>query len=90
MTNVLAHKVALLVELKGIGLQEACDYAINNTDQPILGEVGIVSINRQGEVVFSFNCDRMHRASIDYTGEIFVDIYQPDSLLRPDAPKKRT
>jgi len=89
MTNVLAHKVALLVELKGIGLQEACDYAINNADQPILGEVGIVSINKQGEVVFSFNCDRMHRASIDHTGELFVDIYQSDSLLRPDGPRKK-
>ena len=76
ITNVVAHKVALLMELKGLSLQEACDFVINNPDQPIAGDVGIISLNKQGEVVFAFNCDRMHRASIDRRGEIFVDIYK--------------
>lgn len=83
ITNVVAHKAAMLMELKGMSLQEACDFVINNTDNPIAGDVGIISVNKQGEVVFSFNCDRMHRASIDRRGELFVDIYQPGSMLRP-------
>lgn len=82
ITNVIAHKVALLMELKGMTLQAACDYTINNPDQPIIGDVGIVSANRYGEIAFSFNCDRMHRASIDRTGKLFVDIYQEGSLLK--------
>ena len=83
ITNVVAHKAAMLMELKGMSLQEACDFVINNTDNPIAGDVGMISVNKQGEVVFSFNCDRMHRASIDRRGELFVDIYQPGSMLRP-------
>nr|WP_294862299.1 isoaspartyl peptidase/L-asparaginase [uncultured Fluviicola sp.] len=82
ITNVIAHKVALLMELKGMTLREACDYTINNPDQPIAGDVGIISVNRSGEIAFSFNCDRMHRASINNTGELFVDIYQQGSMLR--------
>ncbi len=82
ITNVVAHKVALLMELKGLSLQEACDFVINNKDQPIAGDVGIMSLNKQGEVVFSFNCDRMHRASIDRSGKLVVDIYHTDSSLK--------
>lgn len=82
ITNVVAHKVALLMELKGMGLQEACDYIVNNRDQTIAGDVGIVSLNEHGEVAFSFNCDRMHRASIDRSGKLFADIYHDDSLLK--------
>lgn len=82
ITNVIAHKVSLLMELKGMSLEEACNYVINNPEKLIGGDVGIVSINKEGEIAFSFNCDRMHRASIAPSGELFVDIYQPGSLLR--------
>ena len=82
--NVIAHRVSSLLELKNLKLQEACDQVIRNIDNPINGDVGMISVDGQGNVAFSFNCDRMHRASIDYTGELVVDIYQPDSLLRPD------
>ncbi len=81
ITNVVAHKVALLMELKGMSIQEACDYTVNNSKQAIPGDVGIVSINKQGEVAFSFNCDRMHRASIDWSGKLVAEIYHVDSIL---------
>ncbi|TSJ42078.1 isoaspartyl peptidase/L-asparaginase family protein [Fluviicola chungangensis] len=84
--NVIAHRVADLLELKGMPLQEACDQVICNIDNPINGDVGMISVDIHGNVAFSFNCDRMHRAKIDHTGELVVDIYQPDSLLRPDNP----
>jgi len=82
MTNLVAHKVALLMELKNIGLQEACDYTVNNAEKKIPGDVGIVSISKNGEIAFSFNCDRMHRASIDQSGELFLDIYHSNSILK--------
>lgn len=82
--NVIAHKVSALLELKGMALQQACDYVIRNIDNPINGDVGMISVDSHGNVGFSFNCDRMHRASIDHSGELVVDIYQPDSMLRPD------
>lgn len=82
ITNVVAHKVAALMELKGMTLQQACDFVINNEENPLVGEIGIVSVDASGEVAFSFNCDRMHRASVDHEGKLFVDIYQSDSLLK--------
>ncbi len=84
--NVIAHKVALLMELKGMSLQDACDHVIRNIDNPINGDVGMISVDANGNVGFSFNCDRMHRAGIDYTGKFTLDIYQEGSMLRPGNP----
>ncbi len=82
ITNVIAHKVAMLMELRGMTLQEACNFTINNAERVIPGDVGIVSLDKNGEIAFSFNCDRMHRASINSEGELYVDIYPTGSLLR--------
>ena len=84
--NVIAHRVSALMELKGMPVQDACDHVIRNINNPINGDVGMISVDALGNIAFSFNCDRMHRASIDYTGQLIVDIYQPDSMLRPDKP----
>lgn len=76
ITNVIAHKVAMLVELADFTLQDACDKVIKNAENPINGDVGIVSIDKAGNIAFSFNCDRMHRASIDSSGNLDAKIYQ--------------
>lgn len=81
ITNVVAHKVAMLMELKGMSLEEACNYTVNNAEKKIAGDVGIVSISKNGEIAFSFNCDRMHRASINQAGELFVEIYHTKNWL---------
>lgn len=86
--NVIAHRVALLMELKGMSLQAACDHVIRNIDNPINGDVGMISVDVDGNIGFSFNCDRMHRAGIDYTGKMILDIYDEGSMLRPDNPEK--
>jgi L-asparaginase / beta-aspartyl-peptidase len=80
--NVIAHRVADLLEMKGMELQQACDHVIRNIENPINGEVGMISVDVNGNIGFSFNCDRMHRAGIDHTGQLTVDIYQPGSMLR--------
>ncbi len=82
ITNVIAHKVALLMELTEMTLQEACNFIVNNTERVIPGDVGVVSVDRNGNVAFSFNCDRMHRASIDASGELCVEIYHSGSILQ--------
>jgi beta-aspartyl-peptidase (threonine type) len=82
ITNVVAHKVALLTELKGLSLQEACDQVVRNVENPINGDIGIISVDKRGNIAFSFNCDRMHRASVDHTGRLIVDIYHADSSLK--------
>lgn len=80
--NVIAHRVALLMELKGMALQAACDQVIRNIDNPINGDVGMISVDAAGNMAFSFNCDRMHRAGIDHTGKMVLDIYQEGSMLK--------
>jgi beta-aspartyl-peptidase (threonine type) len=80
--NVIAHQVAALLEFKQLSLQEACDHVIRNIENPINGEVGMISVNKLGHIAFSFNCDRMHRAGIDSEGNMTVAIYQEGSLLK--------
>ncbi len=80
--NVIAHQVAALLEFKQLSLQEACDRVIRNIENPINGEVGMISVNKLGHIAFSFNCDRMHRAGIDSEGNMTVAIYQEGSLLK--------
>lgn len=80
--NVIAHQVAALLEFKQLSLQEACDHVIRNIENPINGEVGMISVNKLGHIAFSFNCDRMHRAGIDSEGKMTVAIYQEGSLLK--------
>lgn len=75
ITSVIAHKVAMLMELKNMRVQEACDYVIRNMENPIPGDVGIISVDNKGRIAFSFNCQRMHRASIDTSGKMVVEVY---------------
>jgi isoaspartyl peptidase/L-asparaginase-like protein (Ntn-hydrolase superfamily) len=32
--------------------------------------MGVISIDRKGEIGMTFNCERMHRAWIDTTGQL--------------------
>jgi hypothetical protein len=38
--------------------------------------MGVVSISPGGEIGMAFNCERMHRASIDINGKLEVAIYK--------------
>lgn len=39
------------------------------------GDIGVISINRQGEFGISFHSERMHRAWMNETGKVQIAIY---------------
>jgi beta-aspartyl-peptidase (threonine type) len=76
MTAVVAHKVAMLMDLKGYSIQQACDSVIHNIERPFLGDVGIISVDKNGNLGVAYQSERMHRASIDTNGTLTVKIYE--------------
>ncbi|TCJ12058.1 isoaspartyl peptidase/L-asparaginase [Flaviaesturariibacter flavus] len=73
--HVTSFHVAALMEYKEFSLQEACDYLIDERCKDEKGDMGILSIDTNGEVVFKFNSDRMHRGCKGSDGSIMVGIY---------------
>lgn len=59
----VAHDISALMEYKNMALQEAADLVINKKLKNINAEGGIVGIDRDGNVAFSFNTPGMYRGA---------------------------
>lgn len=57
--GVIANTISMLVETKNYTLQEACDEVIHKRNK---GDVGVIAVNKKGEVAISFNTEVMKRA----------------------------
>ncbi|WP_041537305.1 isoaspartyl peptidase/L-asparaginase family protein [Pseudopedobacter saltans] len=75
ITHVIAHSIAMVVELKGLSLQQACDYVVHKKNAEIEGDIGVVSVDRNGNIGMAFNSERMHRAWMDRNGNVQSEIY---------------
>lgn len=71
---VVAHSICML-SASGKTIQAAADHLIHETLKPAGGDGGVIAIDPQGNVAFSFNTSGMYRASIDRDGNLFVGIY---------------
>lgn len=76
IANVACFHLSSLVEYKGLSLQEACDYLIHEKNKGSKGDMGIISINKQGNIAHAFNSERMHRAWMSCDGQLHVAIYK--------------
>lgn len=76
ITGAIANTISLYMELTGSSLQQACDYVLLERNKDTPGDMGVVSISPSGEIGMAFNCERMHRASIDSNGKLEVAIYK--------------
>jgi beta-aspartyl-peptidase (threonine type) len=76
ITGAIANTISLYMELTGASLQQACDYVLLERNKDTPGDMGVVSISPSGEIGMAFNCERMHRASIDTNGKLEVAIYK--------------
>jgi L-asparaginase / beta-aspartyl-peptidase len=73
--QIASFHVAALMEYKELSLQDACDYLIDERCKDEKGDMGILSIDTNGEVVFKFNSERMHRGCKGSDGSMMVAIY---------------
>lgn len=76
ITGVIANTISLYAELTGKSLQDSCDYVIYDRNKDTPGDIGVISINKNGDIGIAFNCERMHRAWITPTGKMKVKIYR--------------
>ena len=76
---VVAHDICARVIYKGIALQQAADEVVLDKLKNMHAEGGIIGIDPQANVVFSFNSTSMYRAAIDKDGELEVLIFKGTS-----------
>lgn len=72
---VTGFHVAAITEYKKLGLKEACDFLIFEQAKDVEGDMGLIAINRQGEIAMAFNSDRMHRGWKTSNNEEGAEIY---------------
>ncbi|WOK91824.1 hypothetical protein Cni_G00515 [Canna indica] len=71
--STLARDVAALMEYKGLGLQEAVDFAVKERLDE--GKAGLIAVSRNGEVAFGFNTIGMFRGCATEDGLVEVAIW---------------
>ncbi|WP_131782954.1 isoaspartyl peptidase/L-asparaginase family protein [Legionella gresilensis] len=72
ITGVIAHTISMLTELN-IPIQEICEQVLNERNKS-RGEIGVISVNHQGDIGISFNTEIMKRAWIGLDGKLYVKI----------------
>ena len=58
---VAAYQIAALMEYKGLGVAEACSFLIKEKCKDIEGDMGVIAVDKQGNIGMEFNSERMHR-----------------------------
>jgi beta-aspartyl-peptidase (threonine type) len=75
ITGVIAHSIASVVEYKKCTLQEACDLVIHEKNKDVDGDIGVISVNADGDIGICFNSERMHRAWMSTDVPLGIKIY---------------
>lgn len=74
--GVVAYDVSCLMEYAHLSLQEACDKVVQDRLLRIGGDGGLIAVDNQGNISFSFNTEGMYRGSMTSEGNKFVGIYK--------------
>jgi beta-aspartyl-peptidase (threonine type) len=74
--GVIAHSIAMAIKYGRLSLKQACDFIVHSENEKIKGDLGIIAINKQGEIAIEFNSDLMHRAWVGTDGILQVKIYR--------------
>jgi beta-aspartyl-peptidase (threonine type) len=72
----VARTICALVQYKGMGLQAAADEVIQHQLTEMRGDGGIIAIDKQGDMVWSFNTPGMYRARLAEGGKPEVEMYK--------------
>lgn len=71
----VAHDICARVLYKRISLQRAADEVVLDKLVKMGADGGIIGLDRQGNIVISFNSSGMYRASISTDGELTTGIF---------------
>jgi L-asparaginase / beta-aspartyl-peptidase len=73
MNRVIAYTISLMVE-QGMSLQEACDHVIHIRNKEVKDDLGVISLNTQGEIGIAFNTPILKRAWIGTDEQLNITI----------------
>lgn len=73
---VVAHDICARIVYKGIGLQQAADEVVLEKLKEMQADGGIVAVDPEANIVFSFNSKGMYRAAIHKNGDLEVRIFR--------------
>lgn len=73
--NVVAYDISALMEYKGLSLEEAANYVVNEKLKSQGGIGGIISLDKDGNIAMPFNTAGMYRGYVKSTGETEILIY---------------
>ena len=74
--SVVAHDICARIIYKGIGLQQAADEVVMEKLKEMQADGGIVAVDPEANIVFSFNSEGMYRAAIHKNGDLEVRIFR--------------
>ena len=74
----VARDISALVELKGMGLQQACDEVIQKRLTAMGGDGGVIAVAPDGQLAWSYNTSGMYRARAAEGQPVTVHIYKDE------------
>lgn len=76
MRYVTAFHIAALMEYKGMNAKEACRYLIHEKCGHISADMGLIAVDKDGNLAAEFNTERMHRGLRSSDGFMEISIYR--------------
>jgi beta-aspartyl-peptidase (threonine type) len=76
IVNALAHTIFATREFKDLPMQETCDWVLHKRLKKIKGDMGVISIDKEGNIGIAYNSERMHRAWKSSSVPLQVKIYK--------------
>jgi len=58
---VTSFHLSALMEYKGLSLKEACYYLIHEKAKDVDGDMGVIAVDKEGNIAAEFSSERMHR-----------------------------
>ena len=58
---VTCFHISALVEYKGLSIKDACHYLIKEKAKDVDGDMGVIAIDKEGNIATEFSSERMHR-----------------------------
>ncbi|MDQ3190809.1 MAG: isoaspartyl peptidase/L-asparaginase [Bacteroidota bacterium] len=74
--SVVAYDVSCLMEYKGMNLEAASNYVVNNKLKLIGGEGGLIAVDARGNVALPFNSEGMYRGYKRNDEDFVIGIYK--------------
>ncbi|MEW6411127.1 MAG: isoaspartyl peptidase/L-asparaginase [Candidatus Zixiibacteriota bacterium] len=76
ITAVVSYTVSVLMELKGMSLEEAANMVIHKNLTELGGTGGIIAIDKDGNIAMPFNTEGMYRGYLLEGGEAVLKIFK--------------